>query len=84
MGWALAAAVLGVALGLLVSGAGATGEQNVFSGNWITNLGNVSFAVASDAQGQQALSAAGGTPCSAPTVYYVGNYTGPATKTGSV
>ncbi len=84
VGWALAAAMVGVALGVLVAGAGATGEQNVFSGNWITNLGHVSFAVAGAAQGQQALTAAGGTPCATPTVYYVGSYQGPGTKTGSV
>jgi hypothetical protein len=84
VGWALAAAVLGVALGVLVAGAGATGEQNVFSGNWVTNLGHVSFAVAGATQGQQELSAAGGTPCAAPTVYYVGSYQGPGAKTGTV
>jgi hypothetical protein len=83
--WGLAAGLLGAALALLVSGAAAVGEQNVFSGQWVTNaLGTVSFRVTDATAGQQALSAAGGAACSPPTVYYVGTYSEAGGKTGAV
>jgi hypothetical protein len=85
LAWALAAALLGTALALLVSGAAAVGEQNVFSGQWVTNaLGTVSFRVVDAATGQQALAAAGGTACPSPTVYYLGTYAAAGGKTGTL
>jgi hypothetical protein len=69
---------------VFVSGAGAADPENVFSGNWTTNTGSVSFRVVSAAEGSAALVADGGRACSSPTVYYRGTYSDPGPRTGEV
>ncbi|MEA2301477.1 MAG: hypothetical protein QOE44_2012, partial [Solirubrobacteraceae bacterium] len=81
--WA-AAGLLGVCLAVFVAGAGAADPENVFSGNWTTNTGSVSFRVVSAAEGSAALVADGGRACSSPTVYYRGTYSDPGPRTGEV
>jgi hypothetical protein len=80
----LLAGCLGVALAVFVSGATATDAVNVFSGQWTTNTGSVSFRLATAAEGAQAIVAQGGHPCATPTVYYVGTYSDPGPRTGQV
>ena len=69
----LALTAVGLAL-VFAAPAQATHGTNVFSGAWLTNTGDVSFAVANEADAKPALQSLGGVPCSPPTVYYQGYY----------
>lgn len=78
----VAAVATGVALAVLVAGAAATGEVNVFAGQWTTNTGSIEYAVADPSVGAAQLIGEGGQPCAPPTVYYVGTYSDPGPRTG--